>query len=138
MAFVFEANSLKSCANSSVTLFSMDIVEGGKKLEILPRAQTPVKTPFLRGDKTDHSFCLYGISDYVVPANKGMTLCRDNQGGKNLEQSGLSGPVGADERKNMAFLYTKTDVLKHKLIAKALCNAYTLDCGIFPVHDRPL
>ena len=112
MAFVFEADSLKGCVDFTITLFSMDIVKGGKKPEILSAGQAPVKAAFLRGNKTDLSFCLNGVFDDVVPAHKGFAAGWDNQGCKDLDQRGLSGAIGADQRQDISGIHQKVDILK--------------------------
>lgn len=76
---------------------SMEVVEGGKEVEIFPATETPVKATFVATDQPQGAPDGGGLPLEAESFDTALATVGTDQGGQDLDEGRLAGPIGSQE-----------------------------------------
>ena len=77
--------------------FGVQVLQSGKKGQVLPAAEAAVKTRFIAGNETQMAFGARGPGQGIAALDEDAAFGGGKQGGDELYQGGLAGGVGAGD-----------------------------------------
>jgi hypothetical protein len=92
----FQLEELRHRRNNRL---GIQILQPGKKGQILHPGETAVKAPFIAGDKAQVAFHLQRPTHGIVALHENPPLGGNEEGGNELEEGGFAGAVGTHNAK---------------------------------------